>query len=209
MPSVNKSTRWFVRIDGAHEWLRDKMKVVLGWVDLVRVLGCLHVGEKKDNHHAHFVIELSSELQKQSFDVRIKKVFGVSGSAYSSKSWDGGDGACGYMFHESNDSVFCNKGFSQDDIERFKILNESTQKVIAVNKQKASGRVVDRILAEATSDWSKADIARKILDMIREGEVYEPGDFMLKRYIEEIYMKTRTNEQYAEYAEARIFRLLL
>lgn len=211
MPSVYKSTLWFVRVDGAHDWLREKIKCVLAWVDLVRILGVLHEGEKKDNLHCHFVVEMSSELQKQSFDMRIKKIFDVKGSAYSSKPWDGGESACAYMFHESDDGfrMLCNKGFTEDAIERFKELNRATQKVIEVNKQKASGRVVDRVLAEVTPDWTKRDIAMRILKMIREGDVYEPGDFMLKRYIEEIYSKSRTNEQFAEYADDRIYRLLV
>lgn len=211
MPSVYKSTLWFVRVDGAHDWLREKIKCVLAWVDLVRILGVLHEGEKKDNLHCHFVVEMSSELQKQSFDMRIKKIFDVKGSAYSSKPWDGGESACAYMFHESDDGfrILCNKGFTEDAIERFKELNRATQKVIEVNKQKASGRVVDRVLAEVTPDWTKRDIAMRILKMIREGDVYEPGDFMLKRYIEEIYSKSRTNEQFAEYADDRIYRLLV
>lgn len=209
MPSVGKSTKWFVRIDGAHDWLKEKMRIVQGWIDVVKLLACLHVGEKKDNHHVHFVIELSSELQKQSFDVRLKKVFGVSGSAYSSKQWDGGDGACGYMFHESDDVICNNKGFSDEDVERFRELNRATQKVLAVNKEKASGRVVNRLLAEANPEWSRADIARKLIVMIREGEMYEPGDFMLKRYIEEIYMKSRTDKGFSEYLEERIYRLSL
>lgn len=211
MPSVTKSCLWFVRVDGAHDWLREKMKSVLAWIDLVRILGVLHEGEKKDNLHCHFVVELSSELQKQSFDTRIKKIFDVKGTAYSSKPWDGDEGACAYMFHESDDGfrILCNKGFSKDDIERFQALNRATQKVIEVNKQKASGRVVERVLAEATPEWSKRDIAIKILRMIREGEIYEPGDFMLKRYIEEVYMKSRTNEQFEEYLDQRIYRLEL
>lgn len=208
---MNRSTRWFVRIDGPHEWLRGKVKDVHGWVDTLRLLGCLHVGEKADNPHLHFVIEMSSELQKQSFDVRIKKVFtGVSGSQFSSKPWDGGDSACAYMFHESDDCVCVNKGFTDDDIKRFKALNCATQKVIEVNKGKASGRIVDRVMMEVTPDWSRVDIAKRMLVMIREGEFYEPGDFVLKKYIEEVYMKSRTQKQFSEeYLDERISRLML
>lgn len=209
MPSVAKSFAWFVRVDGTHEWLKERVKVMLGWIDLVTLLACLHVGEKKDNPHVHFVIRLSSELQKQSFDVRIKKVFqGVSGSAYSSKPWDGGESACAYMFHESDDVVCGNKGYGEDDIARFRALNDATQKVIEVNKAKASGRIVDRVLQEATSEWTKVEIARKMMTMIRDGEFYEPGDYVLKRYIEEVYMKTRTNAQFSDYMDERILRLV-
>lgn len=210
MPSVGKAYSWFVRVDGVHEWLKERIKIVQGWVDTTRLLACLHVGEKKDNPHIHFVIQMSSELQKQSFDVRLKKVFqGITGSSYSSKYWDGQDSACAYMFHESDDSVCANKGFTEDDIERFRALNNATQKVIEVNKAKASGRIVDRVLAEATPDWTRIDIAKRMLSMIREGEFYEPGDFVLKKYIEEVYMKSRSNAQFSDYLEDRISRLML
>lgn len=210
MPSVGKSRKWFVRIDGAHDWLVERVKIMLGWVDLLRLLACLHVGEKKDNPHVHFVIELSSELQKQSFDVRIKKVFqGISGSLYSSKQWDGDDAACAYMFHECDDSVCGNKGFSEDDIARFRALNAATQKVVEVNKGKASGRIVDRVLQEVTPQWTRYDIGKRMLGMIRDGEFYEPGDFVLKKFIEEVYMKSRAQKDFSEYVEERLSRLLL
>lgn len=210
MPSVTKAYKWFVRVDGPHDWVKERMREVLGWVDTLRMLGCVHEGEKKDNPHCHFVLDLSSELQKQSFDARIKKVFkGVSRSQYSSKPWDGGDAACAYMFHESDDCVCVNKGFTQDDIKRFGALNEATQKVIEVNKGKASGRIVDRVLQEVTPDWSRYDIAKKMLMLIRDGEFYEPGDFQLKRYIEEVYMKSRTDKDFPDYMEERISRLQL
>lgn len=210
MPSVAKSHNWFVRIDGPHEHIRNKMKDVLGWIDTQKLLGVLHVGEKKDNPHVHFVLQLSSQLQKQSLDVRLKKLFGVSGTQYSSKEWDGQDGACSYMFHESDDmdNIVASKGFVQADIERYKELNKKTQEVIAVNKEKASGRVVERILRIAQPEWTRREIGYEILRRVREGEIYEPGDFQLRKYIEEIYMKMRTDSEFEMYAEFRLNSIL-
>lgn len=190
MPSLSKSKCWFVRIDGPHDWHFEKIKEVKQWVDTVRLLGFLHKGEKGDNPHCHFVIEMSSELQKQSFDARIKKLYSVSGTNYSSKVWDGGDSACSYMFHESDHTMYVCKGFTLDDLEKFRSLNEATQKVVAINKQKASNKLVDKCY-EALKD-EKFDRVKCLLFMLKEikaGNNYHPGEFMLKRYVEEIEVR--------------------
>lgn len=211
MPSTVKETKWFVRVDSPHEHIRNKMKEILGWIGIVKLLAVLHNGEKGDNPHVHFVMELKEELQKQSLDVRIKKLFGVSGrGSYSSKPWDGGDGACSYMFHESDDmdNIVTSKGFTETDVKKFKELNKKTQEVIAINKEKASGRVVERILSIAQPEWTRLDIGYEILRRVREGEIYEPGDFQLRKYIEEIYMKMRTDEEFESYAMCRLNQIL-
>lgn len=210
MPSVSRSKQWFVRIDGQHEFLKEKIKTVMGWLDMKRVLGCLHVGEKKDNPHCHFVIEMLTELQKQSFDVRIKKLFNVTGCQYSSKQWDGADGACGYMFHESDDSILCNKGFSDEDIERFRELNRATQKVIAVNKEKSSHKFIDRAIATFNDGLpSHRDLLEFFLKLVREGEIYYPGTFRMKQMIEEVRIKMTPESEFrnmVDYYEEKLFR---
>lgn len=190
MPSVAKSNTWFVRITGPHDWLKEKVKVILGWIDTKRILGCLHNGDKKENPHCHFVIDLSTELQKQSFDTRIKKVFDVDRGNYSSKVWDGGDGACGYMFHESDDSIFCNKGFSDEDIERFRELNRAHQKVIAVNKEKASHKFIDRAMKEFEGTTPhRLELVKYFVKLVHEGEIYYPGMYRMKQMVEEVRIK--------------------
>ena len=170
--------------------MKDKINQVLAWIGLLKILGCLHVGEKKDNPHCHFVIELREELQKQSFDSRIKKIFNVSGTQYSSKVWDGDDGACGYMLHESDDSIFCNKGFTDEDIEKFRQINKSAQKVKAINKEKASHKFIDIAMDRFSKDKAnKWELLELFLKLVREGQIYYPGEFRMKNMIEEVHLK--------------------
>lgn len=138
MPSVKKSYRWWVRVDGDHEYLRTCLQEVIGWADTVKCLSVAHVGENGDNLHCHFVIQLRTELQKQSFDVRIKKVFDTKDRDYSSSVWDGQlDGGPSYMFHEGTNLILVNKGFTEKEIEEAKVINEAYQnKKISSNERK-------------------------------------------------------------------------
>lgn len=210
MPSLQRSMRWFVRVDGSKETLTEKCATVKGWIDTVRMLSLFHLGDKKENPHCHFVIELSSEIQKQTFATRIKKVFAIDKkSNYSVKEWDGGDPACSYMFHESDAPIIAVKDFTQEEIDRFRHLNDGVQKVLEINKARCPGRVVDRLIEEYKNESpTRRIIAERFLELIRDGQMYEPGDFQLTKYIEEVYMRTRTADQWGEYVDERTHRLL-
>jgi len=205
MPSVSRSTHWFCRIDGDSDVLRQRAQAMLEWVDLVKVIGATHKGDKKENPHAHFCIQLASELQKQSFDVRFKKIFTPEAkSSWSTKVWDAADEAVSYLFHEVDATIIINNGHSESDIERYKLLNESVQRVVAINKSRGPARVVDKLVQEMAADYpSKINIFTRLVLMIRNGEMYEPGDFRLKAIVEEIYLKTRADEHIENYIYMR------
>lgn len=211
MPSVAKSNAWFVRVTAPMEFLKSKVTGLIGALEApIKLLAVYHEGDSKENPHCHFVVLYQKEVQKQSIDVKYKKHFGVSGNQYSSKPWDGRDEACAYMFHESDDisRILANKGFTDEDIERFKEMNRVSQKVQEINKEKASGRVVNKIIAIANESWTKHDILNEMFKRIREGDMYEPGDFMLKRYVEEIYLKLRPDDEWEDYCRNRALRIL-
>jgi len=44
----------------------------------------------------------------------------------------------------------------------------------------------------------------KLLTDIKEGVMYEPGDYVLKRYLEEIYLKQLAKPQWERYAALRV-----
>lgn len=193
MPSINRSNKWFARVTVPNEFAKAKISDMLRWPDLERLLVATHMGSRDENPHIHLVITLTSELQKQSFDVRLKKLYGVTGNGqYSSKQWDGDDAACSYLFHEETAEIICNRGYTESDIERYKKLNADVQKVVEINKSRASHRHVDRIIEKMNQSgrtWSRRDILQEFVQRIKDGEMYDPGDFMLKRYIEEIMIK--------------------
>lgn len=215
MPTGNiVSDKWFVRVTLPHQAIRALIeKEKISFADHKRWLVVCHVGDKTEKEHVHCLVELSESLQKQTVDKRYKRVFGVSGADYSSKQWDGdmGAGAGSYLFHDVNAEIMYQRGFTDEEVNEFKRLNADIQKVIEVNKQRASGRCVERILAkivDSGEEWSKERIAGQILDDIKEGVMYEPGDYVLKRYIEEIYTKQLKGSRWEQYRQIRIDNLL-
>ena len=211
MPSIAKSNKWFVRIDGNHDYLATKAKELLGAIDTIKMLCLSHVGEKDENPHIHFTIETNVILQKQSYAVRIKNLFGVStNKEYCIKVWDGSDACHSYMFHEPDEKVIVNKGYTPEDLKRFSSMNQEVQKIIAVNKKKGGGQcqVMVDFYKENDQTPSKKDIFSDLLWKVKHGEMYEPGDFQLKKYVEEIFLKTRaTKEDVEQYIDDRFHEL--
>lgn len=207
MPSIAKAYNWFVRVDGNHEYLTEKLKAI-NWLDCKKFIAFLHTGSSKENPHCHFLMELTSELQKQSFDTRVKKHFNVTKKTeFSSKVWDGEIEALAYMYHEDTVPVV-NKGFESADLDKAKQHNTVVQKVIAVNNEKASNKLLDKLMLKIESTDTMEDIAGMAVDMIREGISYHPGMFRLKAIVEEAYMKTRTAEDW-KYARQSFIRQIL
>lgn len=202
MPSIARSKKWFVRVTVPHEFAKSMTTRMLEWIDLGSILVATHKGNKDENPHVHMVITLTSELQKQSFDARIKKLYGVSGNGqYSSKQWDGDDGACSYLFHEADAEIICNRGYTEQDIERFKKLNDDVQKVVAVNKERASHTHVEKVLEKiqlSGGNWFPRQIFDEFIQRIYNREMHDPGDWTLRKYIEEVYIR-----QYSTYEELR------
>lgn len=216
MPAVARSDKWFFRVTLPHEAIRklwsDAMKGAK-FIDMNRCLMVAHVGEKTEKEHVHCIIELSKVLQKQSVDVRIKSVFGVSGADYSSKPWDGNmeHGAGSYMYHDVSATEIYNKGFSDEDIGRFKQCNQQIQEVVEENKSRASGRCVERtlkLIEQSNRDWTRREILYQLLSDIREDKMYECGDYNLNKFMEEIYMKQMSKNEWETYAHQRITHML-
>lgn len=207
------SRQWFVRSDGSEEFLRQKCGELATWIDVKAVLAVYHVGSSKENPHCHAVIELTSELQKQSFDVRIKKVFGIEKrSQYATKIWDGvrDAGASSYMFHESDAPILVRKGWSDDDLAQAKASCAAVQKVVAMNKERASTKLVDKAIEHfGKASPSRGEILRWMLLECRDGGSYYPGAFMLKKYVEEVQLKLTDKADFEFFAsdlEAQLWR---
>lgn len=212
MPSIVRSDKWFFRVTVPHEVAKSEMVKILSWIDLKSILVATHNGSKNENPHIHAVVELTSTLQKQSFDVRVKQIYGVKGNEYySSKQWDGCDGACSYLFHEKDAEIICNRGYSESDIERFKKLNDDVQKVVAVAKDRASHTHVEKVLEKiklSGAKWNARQIFDEFIMRIYNREMYDPGDYQLRKYIEEVQVLQCDDDlQLAAYADERFFRL--
>lgn len=202
MPSVAQSLHWFVRIDGTQEFLMQKVQILS--LQVSRLLCVFHTGKKAENPHCHFVLSMAKELQKQSLDVKLKKIFGVSGNGYSSKVWDGElvvEGAGTYLFHESIESpVLCSKGVSAEEIEKIKSTAQLVNKVIEANRQKAETKIPGKVLEvwneKGNPEWGNREIVYCICRMAKVGDCYLPkGDFQWKAYVEEVKMKMSDTPQ--------------
>lgn len=202
-----------MRSDGTEEFLRQKCGELATWIDVKAVLAVYHVGDSKENPHMHAVVETSSEIQKQSWDVRIKKLFGIEKrSQYSTKIWDGvrDAGAASYMFHEKDAPILARKGWTDDELVTAKKACETVQKVVAMNKERASTKLVDKALDHFKgSDPSRFDVLEWMLLECRDGGSYYPGTFMLKKYVEEVLLKltTKTNLRwFAQQLESQMWK---
>jgi len=209
MPSIAKSTHWFIRVTGTHDALKTHITTMMGWIDTEKLVAAFHVGDKTEKEHIHIALVLSHELQKQSIDVRIKQLFGVKGQGqYSNKLWDKADECIAYMFHEK-EAWIISKGYEQDELDKFKALNESVQKVVAVNRERASCKLVDKLIQEFTqkedvTEWALFQCA---MNWIREGMYYHPGMFILKKYIEQVFIQVSTPAQFDLYTSTQFQNL--
>lgn len=213
------SDKWFVRADGPESFLRQKCRELQSWIDVLTCHGVYHAGtSKKENPHTHIIMTMSSTLQKQSFDIRIKKLFEVvDRNAYSTKAWDGamGEGAGSYLYHESNDSpVLCNKGFDETAIDGFKTANASVQRMVAINNEKANTKLVGLALEEfKDSEWNAGslefEIFKYMLKRTKDGDNYHPGEWKLKAYVQEVHLRLCPDSRFDDFAYSKyekIFR---
>jgi len=197
MPSLVRSRHWFTQVDGPMEFCKQKL-LMLG-VELETALAVHHVGKKGDNPHFHMISTHTKEIQKQSWDLKLKKLFGVSGAQYSSKVWDANlatEGAGTYLFHEDpeNAPILLCKNVSAEQIGELKRVATIINKVVEVNRDKAETKIPAKVLAKWNDDgkpqWGNREIVDYIIRMASQGECYLPkSDFMWKAYIEEIKMK--------------------
>lgn len=216
MPSIARSNKWFFRVTLPHAAVEVMWTQALSTVKLIDLTRCLivsHVGERTEKQHVHGLLEISKEIQKQSIDVRLKSIFGVSGADYSSKPWDGGmeHGAGSYMYHDPAATEIYNKGFTEQQLARFKECHSDVAVVVEEAKSRASGRCVERILLrikESDRNWSRREILMSILSDIRDDLMYECGDFNLTKYLEEIYMKQMAKDDWIAYAKQRVAHVL-
>jgi len=209
--------KWFVRVTGQESFLRQKCRELQGWIDTSTCHGVFHAGAStKENPHVHIIMSMTQVLQKQSFDIRIKKLFEVAGAQYSTKLWDGeyGSGAGSYLYHEGDDSpVLCSKGLTDLHIEGFKEANKQTQRVVALAKEKAETKLVGKAVNEFKHRPFSMDMEEEIfiymLKLCKDGENHFPGDFGLKKYTQEAHMKLCPDMDFMDYAERKyreIFR---
>jgi len=191
-----ESERWFVRITAEESFLRQKCVELGQWNSTITLHAVFHKGGKGENPHVHFIHTYDKPIQKQSYDLKIKKLFGVVGTAYSTKPWDGAfNGAGSYLYHEEDDEnpapVFASKGIEQIHIEAMKQYAAEWRAIVVEKKAKASMKLVERAL-EYFENGDKVTLEQiwyYFWALIRNGECYNPGEHHLRKYAIEVLAK--------------------
>jgi hypothetical protein len=103
-----------------------------------RMLCVYHTGKGKENPHWHMVIETEEVKSVDTLRKHLKKYFtsGKGNGHLSVIAADDSDKKYSYLFHEDDRDDFqivINKGYSEDDIERYKKLNQEVQEKIKSN----------------------------------------------------------------------------
>lgn len=189
------SDKWFIRVDGPMEFLKEKIKLVKMWLDLETIGIGYHLGSKKDNPHCHMVIKMKKEIQQQSMVVRIKTLFDVkSKSQYSCVPWDGKLQCYSYLFHEGETDVDLTKTeLSESEMTEVKTMVKVYKEIVVEAKQKASHKIVDHMLEyikQRHEYLSKWQIGMEMMHLHRQGLFYLPKQKAhMISFIDEIYLK--------------------
>lgn len=162
-----------------------------------RILCVFHNGKKGDNPHFHFC--LTTDYKQQALRVHLKNHFniGKGNKHLSLKVWDGDRKACSYLFHEGTEPVIC-KGFSEQEINDFKTLNDMVQAEV---KRNAPAKIVE----DATEYFmnkpgtTHQDIFLYIFNRLRKNGDWLPNKFQCERWIMRIEANLLTDKQYDSY----------
>lgn len=208
MPNIKAANSFFCRISYQHAELQGPLNALAAWVDMAKVIVATHKGDTKEHEHIHMCVELTTTIQKQSFDVRLKKLFNLAGGNkdFSTKIWDKSLDACSYLFHEPDAEIVLNRGHTDDDIALYKRMNERVQTIVKQNKEAGANKSINRIIELVGIDCTHDDILHAIHDDIRAGKMYHPG-FRLVAMVEEVYIKTRSDTSYERFKEIHFANL--
>lgn len=202
MPQTNKSDKWFIRITAPWSHIETKILELQGWIDFKSYAIGYHIGNKTKKPHAHIAIIMAKELQQQSMNVRIKKVFDVSKSDFASKVWDGSNKVLSYLYHDKEGKVeFHKMDLTPEQVAAIKQVAEVYEGIVTDAKEKASTRIPDKVLqviADSGKTWSPREIARYIYSEVSKGTWHSPGP-MMDRYVEEILVRQTGGDEYVDY----------
>lgn len=212
------SDKWFVRVDGEKEFLRQKCLDMAKSSEYATIHAVFHTGSKKENPHIHYILSKDKAIQKQAFDNMVKKHFGVAGTQYSTKPWDGEyRGAGSYLYHEEDQEnpadVFVSKGITEIHVMTMREHAKEWRATVQEKKAKASVTLVQKAVEYfATKIEVEDDGSRKIdwqnrrpttqniwnymMGLCRSEENYFPGENIMKKYVIEVLIKVGEEESW-------------
>ena len=145
---------------------------------------CIHSGKTGENTHYHFAIVTDYKLQ--ALRAQLKLIFdkGKGNGHMSLKSWDDNPKAISYMFHEGEDCIVVNKGFTPKEIEDAKTVCKDIKEAVKANSPNNICKViVDKLLEKNIDSNNKRMICFHIWDHLQEKGDWFPNKFQLERWI--------------------------
>lgn len=180
------------------------------WIDYSGCMISYHIGQKTEKPHAHVALVLKSTIQKESLDVRLKPLFGVKGSDYSSKPWDKDPQALRYGFHDPKGKVINHLGLTEAQMAQLRAESVIATQAKEDAKKTASNRLPDYVLNKIketgrnTSNsscsnrnevWTPEEIAYEMFKAVYEGKFHNPGNTHFENYINEVMIKQCETEE--------------
>jgi len=214
MPSNQYDINWFIRVTQPWADLQKSegpLEKLKAWKDLEFAIIAFHVGDKTFKEHVHVVFRLTSPLQKQSINHRVKAVFGeMSKDEFSVKQWDGSDDVISYLYHDKKAVVEYHKMVMAEDrlAAILKVTAEKTPKNGLTFKQKGLKKlniesVLERI-ALGREAWSMTQIAKTIATEMSEGRWPNRGKHQMAAQVEEIWLRQKWIDMDPEEKKAAI-----
>jgi len=210
------SDKWFVRVDGEKEFLRQKCLDMAQSSEYTTIHAVFHTGSKKENPHIHYIITRDKAIQKQAYDNTVKKLFGVAGTQYSTKPWDGEyKGAGSYLYHEEDQDtpadVFVSKGIEEIHVTTMRDHAKEWRATVEEKKAKASVTLVQKAISyfgtkvevdengNGKADWharrpTTKNIWKYMMGLCRAGENYFPGETIMRKYAIEVLIAVGEEE---------------
>lgn len=190
---------YFIRLNQLDGYC-DLLKVFLSESDYTKVYSMAHKGDRTDpNPHWH--IALVTSVKEKAFRKRMNNVFtkGKGNGHISIKQWDGKLEAISYMFHEDDDKSvpFFTKGYTEEDMNVFKKMNQEVKVLVNKAKQKASWKLEEKVMdyykLNPREFYTEFDVGYKIWELALQEDMYPPADWLLKGMVAKIVYKLSNN----------------
>lgn len=199
-----------------------RIKMIEGYVDIIKamatdtdydkVLCVFHKGSSDEPSHWHMCIATS--VKEEAMRKRMKKLFtkGKGNGHMSIKPWVD-DGAVSYCFHEQDECIVVNKGFSPDEIEKAKKDNKKVQEEVKKAKEKASWKLEEQayeaLKTRGKPYYSQMEIGMCIVSLALNSDKYVPNDWLLKAMVSKLQWRLAGNEEEQEYIVSEIVKKAL
>lgn len=163
-----------------------------------RILGVPHSGRRGDNPHYHFAF--TTDYKMPALRAYLKKYFdkGSGNRHLSLKKWDGNPNACSYMFHEGTEPII-SRGFSEDQINDFKIINDNIKKAIKKNAPAAIVQDATEYFKAQGRDPGHGEIFMWIMTRLKTNGDWLPNRFQMDRWIMRIQANIKNDVEYKSY----------